>query len=187
MDIMERDTPQPVVSMATLLWVVSRLYSGVMRLRRRLYEKKFLRSERLPCPVVSVGNLTLGGTGKTPMVVHLAKFISRMGYKVAIISRGYRGLAQNSGTIVTDGQTPACTVRQSGDEPYLMAILLEDEPVVVGKDRHAAGKVAVDRFRPDLILLDDAFQHLRLERDLDLLLLDARSPFGNSRVLPRGR
>jgi len=110
-----------------------------------------------------------------------------MGHRVVIISRGYKGTAQNKGAVVSDGRTIGCSASCSGDEPYLMAMLLGDIPVVVGKDRRGAGQTAVAQFDPDIVLLDDAFQHLRLKRDLNLLLLDARNPFGNSHIFPRGR
>lgn len=187
MDIMSDRRPQPFLSLATLLQGGSILYGWAIGQRRKWFEQGRLRSYRLPCAVVSVGNLTVGGTGKTPMVVHLAKLIERNGYRVAIISRGYKGLSQNKGAIVSNGREMICSAQQAGDEPYLMAMLLGKVPVVVGKDRYAAGKIAVSHFNPDVILLDDAFQHLRLKRDLNLLLLDARSPFGNSFILPRGR
>jgi tetraacyldisaccharide 4'-kinase len=187
MEIMASSRTYPVNSAATLLWGVSKLYGGMMRLRRKLYDKQMLPSYQLPCPVVSVGNLALGGAGKTPMAIHLARFIKGMGYRVVIISRGYKGTAQNKGAIVSDGRVMRCDVAQSGDEPNLMAQLLENIPVVVGKDRYSAGQKAVEQFDPDILLLDDAFQHLRLKRDLNLLLLDASRPFGNSHVFPRGR
>lgn len=187
MEIMASNRAYPVVSAATLLWGVSKLYGGLMHFRRKLYEKQLLPSYALSCPVVSIGNLALGGTGKTPMVIHLARLIKGMGHRVAVISRGYKGTAQNKGAVVYDGRAMGCDVAQSGDEPYLMATLLEDVPVVVGKDRYRAGKRATRVSRPDVILLDDAFQHLQLKRDLNLLLLDARSPLGNTYVLPRGR
>jgi tetraacyldisaccharide 4'-kinase len=188
MEIMSSSRPYPFFSMATLLHGGSIVYGWVIRQRRKWFEQGWLRSHRLPCTVVSVGNLTVGGTGKTPIVVHLAKRIQSNGYRVVIISRGYKGLMQQKqGAVVSDGNTIKCSARQSGDEPYLMAMLLDGVPVVVGKDRYSAGKVAVSRFKPDVILLDDAFQHLQLKRDLNLLLLDARLPFGNSFLLPRGR
>ncbi len=187
MEIINGEQRHPFFSAATFLWSMSLLYGTVTRVRRWAYEKAFLPSYQLPCPVISVGNLAVGGTGKTPMVLHLAKLIENMGYRVAIISRGYKGSAQKHGAIVSDGRALLCNVRQSGDEPYLMAVLLEKIPVVVGQDRWAAGKLAYERFKPDILLLDDAYQHLRLRRDLNLLLLDARRPFGNSHLLPRGR
>lgn len=187
MEIMSSDRRYPVWSMATLLHGLSIVYKGVLKLRRKLYGKQLLPSYALSCPVISVGNLSLGGTGKTPMVIHLAKLIQKMGYRAAIISRGYKGTAQDKGAIVSDGNVQLCSARQSGDEPFLISMLVRNIPVLVGADRYAAAKRAVDEFKPDLIVLDDAFQHLRLKRDFDLVLLDARRPFGNSHVLPRGR
>lgn len=185
--IMDSDHSYPFVSLATILYCISKLYEGVSHLRRTLYKDGLLPSHNLPCAVISVGNLVVGGTGKTPMVMHLAKLVQSMGHNVAIISRGYKGSAQNRGAVVSDGRVLLCGARQSGDEPYLMASLLKGIPVVVGRDRHAAGQAAIDSFRPDVLILDDAFQHLRLKRDLNLLLLDASKPFGNGNVLPRGR
>lgn len=187
MEIMDSDATYPLASVATLLWGTSKLYGSAMHLRRKLFKKQALASHALPCPVVSVGNLVLGGAGKTPMVIHLARLIRGMGYRAVILSRGYGGTAPTKGAIVSDGDSICCHPTESGDEPYLMAALLENIPVVVGKDRHAAGRTAVRQFDPDIVLLDDAFQHLRLRRDLNLLLLDARRPFGNSHVFPRGR
>lgn len=186
MEIMDSHSVYPFFSLATLLSGAASLYGGALRLRRRMYNKGALPSYQLPCPVVSVGNLTVGGTGKTPLVIFLARLINSSGCRVAIISRGYKGEAQNRGAIVYDGKSFLCDAGQSGDEPYLMASLLENVPVVVGKDRYAAGKMALKKFKPDVLLLDDAFQHLRLKRDLNLLLLDAHKPFGNTYVLPRG-
>jgi tetraacyldisaccharide 4'-kinase len=136
--------------------------------------------------VISVGNLTLGGTGKTPLVVHLAEKIRNMGYRPVILSRGYKGLAEKNGAVVSDGRNLLCNARQAGDEPYLMATLLPAVPVVVGRDRYRNGMDAARCFQPDLMILDDGFQHLQLKRDLDLLLLDAQRPFGNGHILPRG-
>lgn len=187
MEIMSSSRSYPFFSMATLLHGGSILYGWAIGQRCKLFEQGRLRSFRLPCAVVSVGNLAVGGTGKTPMVVHLAKLIQSSGHCVVIISRGYKGLYQKKGAIVSDGNNTKCSARQAGDEPYLMAMLLDGVPVLVGQDRYSAGKVAVSQFQPDVILLDDAFQHLRLKRDLNLLLLDARLPFGNSFLLPRGR
>ena len=185
-DIMTRGGHYPFFSLATLLWGISVLYGGLTHLRRRLYTRGRLKSHRLPCPVISVGNLTLGGTGKTPLVIHLAEKIQGMGYRPVILSRGYKGLAEKGGAVVSDGRNLLCDARQAGDEPYLMAILLPTVPVVVGRHRYRAGMDAIRRFQPDIILLDDGFQHLQLKRDLNLLLLDAQNPFGNRYLFPRG-
>jgi tetraacyldisaccharide 4'-kinase len=184
--IIEQQGTQPFFSLATPLLALSRLYGAAMRLRRVLYNHGALSSQRLPCLVISVGNLCLGGTGKTPMVLYLGKMLHDMGIKPVVISRGYKGLYENQGAVVSDGRTIRCDARSAGDEPYLLANLLQGVPVVVGKDRVAAGQTALARFSPDALLLDDAFQHQRLQRDLNLLLLDAGNPFGNSYVAPRG-
>ncbi len=184
--IISRQGSFPFFSIASGLLVVSWLYGACMRLRRVFYNQGVFASHRLPCFVISVGNLCLGGTGKTPMALHLANLLRQMGYETAVVSRGYKGLCEKKGTVVSNGRTILCDARHAGDEPYLMANLLPDVPVVVGKDRVAAGQTALRRFQPDVLVLDDGFQHQRLQRDLNLLLLDCRYPFGNSFVLPRG-
>jgi tetraacyldisaccharide 4'-kinase len=184
---MESNASYPLFSMATPLHALSRIYGGVVRQREKLYARGTLKSFRLPCPVVSVGNLMVGGLGKTPMVIHLARHLTNRGIRVAVISRGYKGSGQKNGAVVSDGRELQCDVGQAGDEPYLIAQLLENVPVLVGKDRNRAGRAAISLFDPDVIILDDAFQHLRIKRDLDLMLLDAKSPFGNAFLLPRGR
>jgi tetraacyldisaccharide 4'-kinase len=185
-DIMTREDRYPLCSLATPLRGISVLYGGLALLRRRLFARGTLKSHRLPCPVISVGNLTLGGTGKTPMVIHLAEKIQRLGYRPVILSRGYKGLAEKGGAVVSDGGNLLCDARQAGDEPYLMAALLPTVPVVVGRNRFRAGMDAVRRFHPDMVILDDGYQHLRLKRNVNLLLVDAQRPFGNGHILPRG-
>jgi tetraacyldisaccharide 4'-kinase len=184
--IMSRRDPYPFCSLATPLQWISLLYGGLVRVRRRLYARGTLNSYRLPCTVISVGNLTVGGTGKTPMAIHLAETILSLGYRPVILSRGYKGRGERDGAVVSDGRRLLCSARQAGDEPYLMAVLLPTVPVVVGSNRYRSGMYAVRQFEPDVIVLDDAYQHLRLKRDLNLLLLDACSPFGNGHLLPRG-
>ncbi len=179
--------PVPALSVETGLRWVSYAYGFLMRARARLYQDGILAARRLPCRVVSIGNITAGGTGKTPMTIRVAKMIRDQGYRVAVISRGYRGRLEKRGGIVSDGSTILVGPRDAGDEPYLMASLLEGIPVVVGSRRYEAGLLTVAHFRPHVIVLDDAFQHLRLQRDLNILLLDSRAPFGNGHVLPRGR
>jgi tetraacyldisaccharide 4'-kinase len=175
-----------VFSVETVLLVLSVVYGGSWTIRARLYQKGVLPAKTLPCRVVSIGNLVAGGTGKTPMTIFVARMIREMGYRVVVISRGYRGRMEDPGGVVSDGRTILNGPEDAGDEPYLMARLLTGIPVVVGKRRYEAGMMAVKRFKPDVIVLDDAFQHFRLKRDLDLVLLDSRSPFGNGHVLPRG-
>jgi tetraacyldisaccharide 4'-kinase len=184
--IIQQQGRHPFFSLANVLLAFSRPYGAAMRLRRLFYTQGLFASYRLPCFVISVGNLSLGGTGKTPMVLYLGEMLRTMGYHPAVVSRGYKGLYENRGAVISDGRTLLCDARSAGDEPYLLANLLQGVPVVVGKDRVAAGHVALEKFTPDVLLLDDAFQHLRVQRDLNLLLLDAGNPFGNSYVAPRG-
>ena len=178
--------PTPLFSIETVLLVLSVVYGGVMGIRARLYEKGVFPTKTLPCRVVSIGNIIAGGTGKTPMTMLVAQRIRDLGYRVVVISRGYRGRMEATGGIVSDGRTIFKGPEDAGDEPYLMANMLTDIPVVVGRRRYEAGMLAVKRFKPDVIVLDDAFQHIRLKRDLNLVLLDSRSPFGNGHTLPRG-
>ena len=173
-------------SFGSVLFLFSICYGGVVKLREVLYRKGALPSKRLPCVVVSIGNLTLGGTGKTPMTIYLAKLIQRLGYKTAVISRGYKGEAERTGGIVSDGQAPLMGPEKAGDEPFMIASKLKNIPVVVGKNRYEAGMRAVKKFTPDVIILDDAFQHRGLVRDLDIVLLDNSLPFGNGRLFPMG-
>lgn len=184
--VMNSHKPHSFLSLATFFLAGSMLYSIATRFRNDLYAKGILPTFKLTCPVISVGNLTVGGTGKTPMTIELARRLQQQGQQVVIVSRGYKGLSENKNAVVSDGQSIFCDVRQGGDEPYLMGKLLKGVPIIVGKDRFAAGSMAIKRFQPDVILLDDAFQHQRLERNLNLLLLDTQAPFGNGYLLPRG-
>ncbi len=186
LSIMTSDQPYPPCSAATLLRLASLIYKAGTDHRTRQYASGRRPVYRLPCRVVSVGNITLGGTGKTPMTLHLAGIYRELGKKAVIISRGYKGTHRRGILVVSDGRQILSDARRAGDEPCLMAHLLPGLPVVVGRDRFAAGKFAIRRFAPDVILLDDGFQHLRLARDLNLLLLDARHPFGNGYLFPRG-
>jgi len=178
------DGARPVLRM--MLTPPATLYAMWMRTRAILYRRGLCRSNGLPCRVISVGNLSVGGTGKTPMVLYLARYLTDRGRKVAIISRGYRGRFESGGGIVSDGQKILAGVADSGDEPQVLATLLDGVPVIVGGNRFRAGQRAVREFAPDVILLDDAFQHLKLQRDLDLVLLDCSRPFGNGYTLPAG-
>jgi tetraacyldisaccharide 4'-kinase len=169
-----------------LLAAAAWAYGGLQRLRPRLYGSRVLASRRLPCPVISVGNLTLGGTGKTPMAIAIAGRLQGCGLKVSVVSRGYKGGREHRGGIVSDGHRIRLSPEEAGDEPYLMACRLKGVPVVVGRDRFRAGMKAWREFGVDCIVLDDAFQHLALCRDLDLVLLDFMRPFGNGRLFPAG-
>jgi tetraacyldisaccharide 4'-kinase len=168
-----------------LLTLFARPYELVMRLRARAYAAGFLAVRTLGRPVISVGNLTVGGTGKTPAVAMLAHYFIARGKRVAVLSRGYGGTSRGE-AVVADGKTIFLSPREAGDEPCLLASTVPGLMVVVGADRYRAGLLALQRLAPDIFILDDGFQHLRLARDLNILLLDCRNPFGNGRTLPAG-
>lgn len=170
--------------LAFFLFLFSLLYGFILLCRRFLFRKGILRSHKLPCVVISVGNITLGGSGKTPMAIYLARLLSDGGFRTAIVSRGYRGLFENKGGIVSDGERILASPREAGDEPYMMAVKT-GVPVICGKDRLKAGLDAVG-LGAEVVILDDGFQHLRLKRDINLLLLDMERPFGNGHIVPRG-
>jgi tetraacyldisaccharide 4'-kinase len=171
---------------APFLSMASRVYGGAAKLRRTFYNSGVFKSKRLPCFIISIGNIVVGGTGKTPMTMYVAETAEKLGYKTVIISRGYKGKAERHGGVVSDGRSLLMTPEVAGDEPYMMAARLKDVPVVVGKDRVKMGRLAIREFKPDVLVLDDGFQHLKLQRDLDLVLLDYRNPFGNGHLLPGG-
>lgn len=184
--IMTSKNKAGLISFESFLYMLSLIYGITVKTREAFYNRGVLRSKKLPCVVISIGNITVGGTGKTPMTIHVAELVKRMGYKVAVISRGYKGLAEKTGGIVSDGKTIFMEADKAGDEPFMIANRLKNVPVVVGKNRFNAGMTALNSFKPDVIVLDDAYQHLRLKRDIDLVLLDNICPFGNHRLLPRG-
>lgn len=144
------------------------------------------RRTRLPVPIVSIGNLTVGGTGKTPMTQLLCRTFSAQNKRAAVLSRGHGG-SGHTVRVVSDGQSAALmSAEDAGDEPVLLACTLPGISVLVGKDRRASGREAFRRFAPDVLVLDDGFQYWQLGRDLDIVLLDARRPFDNGYPLPRG-
>ncbi len=167
------------------LYLLSFPYGGVVRIRTLLYSKGLLNSKRLPCPVISVGNITLGGTGKTPLVITLAKGLTDRGISVAVLSRGYKGKG-SAGPFVSDGKTVLLSPEESGDEPFQMAKALKGIPVLIGKDRFTNGQLALERSGVRGLLLDDGYQHLQLHRDLNILLIDSQIGFGDHHLLPRG-
>ena len=169
-----------------LLRLFSYPYALILRLRALGFRLGLLRSYRLSCPVISVGNITLGGTGKTPMVAWIAGELMRRGKRVAVLSRGYGGSARGALRIVSDGKSVLATPEEAGDEPCLLAAKLPGLMVVIGADRYRAGLRALAELKPDLVILDDGFQHLRLKRDLNILLLDAKKPFAGGWTLPAG-
>jgi len=159
------------------------LYGAVVRLRNRAFDRHGERASAVPLPVVSVGNLSTGGTGKTPVTLHLAEALAATGLRPAIISRGYGGRRPLDPMAVDPGSSP----EQTGDEPLMMARRLGPGRVVVGRKRlHAALRALVLDPPPDLLIMDDGFQHRALKRDVDLLLLDGVRRWGDGRMLPLG-
>jgi tetraacyldisaccharide 4'-kinase len=161
-------------------------YSQLMVLRAFLYRKKIIRAYESPVPIISVGNLTMGGTGKTPLVIYLAQYLSSQGYKPAIVSRGYRGKSKTPVTVVSDGTTVLTDAEQSGDEPWQMANELPGVVVATGKNRMFPCRHVIESYQCDIIILDDGFQHLKVSRAIDLVLFDVDVFAGNSRVFPAG-
>ena len=166
--------------------MISAGFGAVLKLRGWLFQKRIFKTRVLPCKVISIGNLAVGGTGKTPMTVYVAELVQRLGYRPVVISRGYKGGAEKSGGVVSDGESLLMTADMAGDEPVMMAEILKHVPVLVGQNRYEIGLSAMEKFSPDVIIFDDAFQHLKLARDLDLVLLDNSRPLGNGHLLPRG-
>jgi tetraacyldisaccharide 4'-kinase len=164
-------------------------YGAAGSARRALYRAGVLTVEHAAAPVVSVGNITAGGTGKTPLVEWLARAAAREGRRVCILTRGYGRADAGKRVVVSDGERVLAGAREAGDEPRLLAENLRGLPVAVVSDanRVAAAGWASEQLRSEVFILDDGFQHLRLARDLNILTLDATDPWGGGRLLPRGR
>lgn len=183
---------EPLSSKTFLPWLCllpfSLLYGAIQRLRVLLYHFGVLRSYRAPIPVISVGNLTAGGAGKTPVVDALVRYLLQRGERPAVVSRGYGGQIRSGVAIVSygDGCGPRLQASECGDEPFLLARRNPQAIVVVAPCRRVGIKAAIREGAATLIILDDGFQHLAVQRDLDLLLLDARRPLGNGSLLPAG-
>jgi tetraacyldisaccharide 4'-kinase len=169
---------------SALLGIPALAFGVAVRLRNRWYDRPGA-VRRAPLPVISVGNLTVGGTGKTPLVACLARWLLAEGSRPAIVSRGYGGRAGRGPLVVSIGSGPLCPPEACGDEPFLLARALDGVAVVVGSDRWAAARCAATR-GANVVLLDDGFQHRRLARELDVVLLDAAAPLGSGRLLPAG-
>ncbi|MDY6880076.1 MAG: tetraacyldisaccharide 4'-kinase [Thermodesulfobacteriota bacterium] len=169
-----------------LLGPFSILYGGGVKFRLWAYKQRLFQRKSLPGFVVSIGNITTGGTGKTPAVVTVAQWAKDEGFRVAVLSRGYGGRNREGVLEVSDGVVLKSTAVEAGDEPSFLAEKLRGIPVIIAKKRFRAGQYAHERFGSDFFVLDDGFQHLELERDLDLLLMDASNPLGNQHLLPWG-
>lgn len=169
------------------LWWAALPYGLVSRLRAGLYRRGWLASRRLPCRVVSIGNLTVGGTGKTPVVIYVAEWLLSQGKHVGVLSRGYRRRSRNAQLLVSDGERLLAGPMEAGDEPYLIAKRCPRAVVAVGADRYELGRWVFERFPIDCFLLDDGYQHLALQRDVNLLLIDATDRTGLKAMFPVGR
>ena len=191
------DQPSLVRALLALLAAFSVVFAAAAALRRLLYRVGALRRFPLGVQVVSIGNVTAGGTGKTPVTEIFARTLAAEGRKVAILSRGYRrkeapfwvrAFTQvvSPPLVVSDGRHVLLDSTTGGDEPYMLASNLPGVAVVVDRDRVKAGRWAVNRLGCDTIILDDGFQYQRLKHSIDVLLVDATNPFGNGRLLPRG-
>lgn len=166
------------------LRVAAALYSLATRARAGAYDRGLVKAHSLPVPCIGVGNLSVGGTGKTPLVAWLIDELTALGARPAVVSRGYGGSARGPERVTTAGGCEAA--RRFGDEPSLLAARYPGIPVVVGRDRHAAGLLAANSGSATIVIADDAFQHRRLARDLDIAVLDASRGLGNGYQLPAG-
>ena len=173
--------------MTAALTPLSGLYGVASRARRALYDKGLLRVHKVSAPVISVGNVTVGGTGKTPLVAWIAKVLAREGRRVCILTRGYGRLDSHDRVIVSDGNEVLASPERAGDEAYLLAEELKGCAAVISDaDRIAAAHWALANLKTDVFVLDDGFQNLRIARNLDIVTIDATNPWGNGKVLPAG-
>lgn len=169
-----------------IAFALSFFYLAIINLRNWLYDRKIFKETKLSCPVISVGNISVGGTGKTPCVIMLAQILQKNGFKPAVISRGYGSKSVNPVNIVSDGNKTLLDSKTAGDEPYLIAQELNNIPVITGANRIATGEAAINRFGTNVIICDDAMQHRQIYRDINLVLLD-ESNLRKNHILPRGR
>lgn len=172
-----------------LLWLPTKVYELLVRLRVAAYETDYLKQKRLDSTVISVGNLTLGGAGKTAIVDYIARYLKSEGHSVAVLTRGYA--RKSTGRRVLNDPSNKSSLglsyREFGDEPLMLARSLSDIPIIVDKDRYSAGRWVEAELGVKVLILDDGYQHLALARDLNILLIDATDPLGGLEMPPFGR
>jgi len=200
--ILERRHGVRATLLRGLLYLLSFVYERLVQFRLLLYRHRILRERALGCLVISIGNLTVGGTGKTPVVEKFARALRAGGRRVAILSRGYKSVPRPvprkwwrrpfgrkepiPPRVVSDGKAVLLDSLTAGDEPYMLANNLQDVIVIVDKDRVKSGLYAIKELKADTLLLDDGLQYLHLKHRLDIVLIDRQAPFGNEYLLPRG-
>ena len=161
-------------------------YWILISLKNKLYDLNILNTYSLNKPVISLGNLTTGGTGKTPFTIFITKYFIKHGIKVGILSRGY-GRKSKGTIVVSDGIKLLNSYKKTGDEPYLIAKKLKNIPIVVDKDRFRGGTYLITKFNPDIIILDDGYQHRSLKRDLNILLINSLDKKNDHKLIPNGK
>ena len=199
--ILERRGGARAALLRSFLYLLSLIYERLVQFRLFLYRKRIFRERALGCLVISIGNLTVGGTGKTPIVEKFARALQKGGRDVAILSRGYKSVPRPSKRgllaklrgdnpdpprVVSDGKSLLLDSLTAGDEPYMLAHNLKNVAVLVDKDRVKSGLFAIEKMNADTLLLDDGLQYLHLKHRLDIVLVDRQAPFGNEFLLPRG-
>jgi tetraacyldisaccharide 4'-kinase len=197
--ILERRHGTRARILRSLLYTLSLIYERLVQMRLYFYRKRVFRERALGCLVISIGNLTVGGTGKTPIVEKFARALQTGGRRVAILSRGYKSVPRKRSLldrllkrdfhpprVVSNGKSLLLDSLTAGDEPYMLAHNLKDVIVLVDKDRVKSGRFAIDKWKVDTLLLDDGLQYLHLKHRLDMVLIDRQAPFGNEFLLPRG-
>ena len=165
---------------------LSFIYGRLVTIRNFFYEAKIFSTKSLKCKVISIGNITVGGSGKTPTVEYISNLLQSKGHKVGIISRGYKRKSKAT-LIVTDGRNKPESWEHVGDEPFLLAHKLDNIPIVVGSSKYESGSMIMERFKPDVILIDDGFQHLSLNRDLDIVLVNSKDIKSDHKLIPLGK
>ncbi len=200
--ILERRYGKRAAILRVILFLLSLIYMRIVQFRLWLYRSRIYRPRSMGSLVISVGNLTVGGTGKTPVVEMLARSLQAGGRRVAILSRGYKSvpkplvvrlwekISKNKAIfiprVVSDGRSLLLDSRMAGDEPFMLANNLRDVVVLVDRDRVKSGRYAVNEFNSDVLLLDDGLQYVRMRHGVEIVLVDSQAPFGNEFMLPRG-